>query len=86
MIMSILLILIHVFKDIMYEHAWIFINRFFKFCILGILYHAIMHKCGFVQDYCLDLLKIILRKFILYFLSIIVISTYFRSLYGFLEL
>jgi hypothetical protein len=51
----------------MYGHAWIFINKFFKFCILGILYNAIMHKCEFDQDYCIDLLKRIPNIFILHF-------------------
>jgi hypothetical protein len=33
----------------MHEHAWIFVNKIFKSCILGILYNAIMHKQGFSQ-------------------------------------
>jgi hypothetical protein len=34
---------------------------------MEILYKAIMHKNGFGQAYCKDLLKMILRKFISYF-------------------
>jgi hypothetical protein len=37
----------------------------------------------FGQAYCQDLVKIILNKFTLYFLSFIVFFMYFRSLYNF---
>jgi hypothetical protein len=40
----------------MYEHALIFVNKFFKFCNLRSLYNAIMHKKGFGQAYCKALL------------------------------
>jgi hypothetical protein len=51
----------------MYEHAGIFVNNYFKFGFLGISYNAILHKYGFGQAYCKDLLKGNPRKFILYF-------------------
>jgi hypothetical protein len=34
----------------MNKHGF-FVNNFFKFCILGILYNAIMHQCRFGQAY-----------------------------------
>jgi hypothetical protein len=43
------------------------VNKFLKFYLLGILYNAIMHKCRFGQSYCIDLLKRILKQFILHF-------------------
>jgi hypothetical protein len=55
----------------MYEYAYIFVNNFFKFCIIRILYNAIMNNCRFVQTHCKDLLKMILKKFsflVLYFI------------------
>jgi hypothetical protein len=51
----------------LYEHASIFINKFFKCCILGILYNAIMHKRRFGQSHRRDLLEKSVRKFMLYF-------------------
>jgi hypothetical protein len=48
----------------------IVVTNFFKFCIQEILYNAIMHKCRFGQAYCIDLLKRILRKFIVIFFEI----------------
>jgi hypothetical protein len=51
----------------MWEYPWIFVNNLFKFCILDILYNAIMHKNGVAQSYCKDLLTRILNKFISYF-------------------
>jgi hypothetical protein len=41
----------------MHEHACIVVNKFFNFCILGILFNAIMYKQEFGQVYCIDLLK-----------------------------
>jgi hypothetical protein len=41
---------------IIYEHAWIFVNNYFKFGLLGISYNAIMHKCRFGLAYCINLL------------------------------
>jgi hypothetical protein len=36
--------------NIQYDnHAWMFVNIFFKFCILENLYKTIMHKQGFGQ-------------------------------------
>jgi hypothetical protein len=61
------------------------VNNFFKFFMLGILYIAIMHKCRFGQDYCIDLLKRSLKKFISHFMNFLCISTKFGSLYEFLE-
>jgi hypothetical protein len=51
----------------MYEHAWIFINKFFKFCILGILYNALIYKNEFGQAHRIELLSKIPTKFILCF-------------------
>jgi hypothetical protein len=51
----------------LYEHASIFINKFFKCCILGILYNTIMHKRRFGQSHRRDLLEKSVRKFMLYF-------------------
>jgi hypothetical protein len=63
----------------------IVVTNFFKFCIQEILYNAIMHKCRFGQAYCIDLLKRILRKFIVIFLNFIQISMYYGCLYHYLE-
>jgi hypothetical protein len=68
-----------------YEHAWIFVITYLKILLLGVLHNAIMHTCIFGQAYCQDLLRRIPMKFISYFLSLIVFSTYFISLYEFLE-
>jgi hypothetical protein len=51
----------------MYDHAGIFLNKLFKFYILGILYNAIMHKQGFGQAKCIDLITRIYIKFTLIF-------------------
>jgi hypothetical protein len=45
-----------------------------------------MHKMEFGQSYCQDLLRRIIRKFILYFPHFILFSIDFRTLYDFLEL
>jgi hypothetical protein len=42
-----------------------------------------MHKNGFGQAYCQDLVKIILNKFTLYFMMFISFSTNFGNIYGF---
>jgi hypothetical protein len=55
----------------MHEHVWSFVNKFFKFCILGILHNAIMHKCGFGLDYYIDLLKRSLKKFMVHFYDLV---------------
>jgi hypothetical protein len=44
-----------------------------------------MHKMEFGQAYCQDLVKRILRKFIIYFLSFSLFSMHFRNLHEFLE-
>jgi hypothetical protein len=46
---------------------------------------AILHKLEFGKAYCRGILKRNPRKFILYFLSFIPLSLYFRNLYTFLE-
>jgi hypothetical protein len=49
-------------KVSMYEHAWIFINKFIKFCILGNLYNALMYKNEFGQAHHIELLSKIPKK------------------------
>jgi hypothetical protein len=51
----------------MYEHAWILVNKFFKFCILGILYNVLMYKNEFGQAHRIEMLSKIPTKFILRF-------------------
>jgi hypothetical protein len=51
----------------MYEHAWRFVINYFKSWIPEILYKTIMHKYRFGQDYCIDLLRRIPKKFSLHF-------------------
>jgi hypothetical protein len=60
-----------------------FIIKYFKILLLVIFYNAIMDKCIFGQAYCQDILRRIPMKFILYFLSFTIFSTYFRSLIEF---
>jgi hypothetical protein len=60
----------------MYEHAWIFINKFFKYCILGILYNALMYKNEFGQAHRIELVSKIPTKFILCFSE--VYSTFYE--------
>jgi hypothetical protein len=47
-----------------------FLNKYSKIWPIEILYKAILHKIEFGQAHCKDLVKIILRKFILYFYEI----------------
>jgi hypothetical protein len=70
-------------QRLMYEYAHIFIKKYFKVCLLAILYNANMNNREFGQSYCNDLLKRIIKKFILYFFIFILFSMHFRSLYIF---
>jgi hypothetical protein len=45
-----------------------------------------MHKNGFGQAYCQDLVKIILNKFTLYFMMFISFSMNFENVYEFSEM
>jgi hypothetical protein len=51
----------------MYEHAWIFVNKFSTIWIIGILYNVSWRKQWFGQASCIDLLKMIQKNFTLYF-------------------
>jgi hypothetical protein len=44
-----------------------FVIKYSKFWFIGIFYKAVMHKNIFGQAYSIDLLNMILKKFILYF-------------------
>jgi hypothetical protein len=46
---------------------WIVVIKYSKLWFIAIVYNAIMHKMQFGQAYCQDLVKRILKKFILYF-------------------
>jgi hypothetical protein len=70
----------------MYEHAWIFINKFFKLCILEILYNALMYKNEFGQAHHIELLSKIPTKNILCFLMFILVSMNFGNLHEFFGL
>jgi hypothetical protein len=70
----------------MSRFLWIFVIKYSKIWFIGIFYTAIVHKNEFGRTHYKFILNWILRKFISYFMSFIVFSTYFRSLYEFLEL
>jgi hypothetical protein len=70
----------------MHEHASRFENKYSKIWLIEIFYIAIMHKYWFCQTHCKDLLQMILKKFISYFLSFISFSMNFRNLNKFLEI
>jgi hypothetical protein len=56
-----------------------FCKQILKILILGISYNAIMHKCRFGQACCIDLLKRILKKFILQISEVYFISYEFLN-------
>jgi hypothetical protein len=57
------------------KYAWIIVNNFFKFCILGTLYNAIIHKNRFLSILLQkNLFKSILDKFMSYFSEFYFIS------------
>jgi hypothetical protein len=62
------------------------INKFFKFCILGILYNALMYKNEFGQAHRIELLSKIPTKFILCFQRLILVSMNSGNLHEFLGL
>jgi hypothetical protein len=51
----------------MYEYACVFVINFCNFFMIGILYNALRCNIEFDQAYCKDLLKRVIRKFILHF-------------------
>jgi hypothetical protein len=50
-----------------FNFLWIVVIKYSKLWFITIFYNAIMHKMEFGQVYYMDLLKVILNKFTLYF-------------------
>jgi hypothetical protein len=70
----------------MYDDAWMFVNKFFKIWIIGILWNALLRKWWWGQVNWVDLFKWIQEKLFLQNLDIYTILHEFWNLDGFLEI
>ncbi len=73
----------HACKNLEYEHAHIFIEKYFKVLLHVILYNTILRKMWYGQVHWIDLLTKIPTKFILHFSKV---SMNFECLNEFLRI